>query len=216
MIPSLHVDYKNSRIKQYHKEGRALRTETTINNTRDFGIGKRLHNLPALREVGFQANRRLLDVQRVSHDCAIGEAASRPSTAASSSPINGPPPCVSPTRASRRSSQPWSSSASCPMASPTATCASSSRRCGAAPPSPGRMTYDLRRLRLHGLIHRIPRIHRYRPTDRPALRPLLHPHLRPIAPPWRHCPQTESRLPPPSAQRRFRTLRSQDRCLAPP
>jgi hypothetical protein len=55
--------YKNSRIKQYHKEGRALRTETTINNTRDFGIGKLLKNLPALRQVGFQANRRLLDVQ---------------------------------------------------------------------------------------------------------------------------------------------------------
>ena len=63
VTPSLHVDYKNTRIKQYHKEGRALRTETTINNTRDFGIGKRLHNLPALREIGFQANRRLLDVQ---------------------------------------------------------------------------------------------------------------------------------------------------------
>ena len=73
VIPSLHVDYKSSRIKQYHKEGRALRTETTINNTRDFGIGKHLRNLPALRSIGFQANRRLLDVQTVSHDCAIGE-----------------------------------------------------------------------------------------------------------------------------------------------
>ena len=56
-------------------EGRALRTETTINNPRDFGIGKRLTNLPALRAVGCAANRRLLDVQRVSQDCAIGEAA---------------------------------------------------------------------------------------------------------------------------------------------
>src|SRR3954452_17505738 len=37
VIPSLHVDYKNAKIKQYHKEGRALRTETTINDTRDFG-----------------------------------------------------------------------------------------------------------------------------------------------------------------------------------
>ena len=73
VIPSLHVDYKSSRIKQYHKEGRALRTETTINNTRDFGIGKHLRNLPALRSIGFTANRRLLDVQSVSHDCAIGE-----------------------------------------------------------------------------------------------------------------------------------------------
>ena len=42
VVPSLYVDYKSSRIKQYHKEGRALRTETTINNTRDFAIGKRL------------------------------------------------------------------------------------------------------------------------------------------------------------------------------
>ena len=62
VTPSLHVDYKHSRIKQYHKQNQALRTETTINDTRDFGIGKRLHNLPALRHIGFQANRRLLDV----------------------------------------------------------------------------------------------------------------------------------------------------------
>src|SRR6202163_3240594 len=73
VVPSLHLEYKNSHIKQYHKEGRALRTETTINNTRDFDIGKRLKNLPDLRKIGFAANRRLLDVQRVSHDCSIGE-----------------------------------------------------------------------------------------------------------------------------------------------
>ncbi|WP_344449882.1 hypothetical protein, partial [Acrocarpospora macrocephala] len=59
VTPSLHIDYKSSRIKQYHKEGRALRTETTINNTYDFGIGRKLTNLPALREIGFSANRRL-------------------------------------------------------------------------------------------------------------------------------------------------------------
>src|SRR4051812_37248355 len=35
VVPSLHVDYKKARIKQYHKEGQALRTETTINDTRD-------------------------------------------------------------------------------------------------------------------------------------------------------------------------------------
>jgi hypothetical protein len=73
VTPSLQVDYKSSRTKQYHKEGRALRTATTINNTRGFAIRKRPHNLPALRSIGFQANRRLLDVQTVSHDCAIGE-----------------------------------------------------------------------------------------------------------------------------------------------
>jgi len=30
--------------------------------------------------------------------------------------------------------------------------------------TPGQMTYDLRRLRLHGLIARLPRSHRYRVT----------------------------------------------------
>src|SRR5512132_2888569 len=68
VVPSLHVDYKNAKIKQYHKEGRALRTETTINDTGDFGLSKRLTNLPALRQIGFTANRRLLSVQRISHD----------------------------------------------------------------------------------------------------------------------------------------------------
>src|SRR2546422_4916251 len=70
VTPSLHIDYKKTRIKQYHKEGRALRTETTINNTLDFEIGKRLTNLPALREIGFCANPRLLGVQPLSHDPA--------------------------------------------------------------------------------------------------------------------------------------------------
>lgn len=52
VTPSLHVEYKSTRIKQYHKEGRALRTETTINDSRDFGIRKRLCNLPARRSAG--------------------------------------------------------------------------------------------------------------------------------------------------------------------
>ena len=74
VVPSLHVDYKKTRIKQYHKEGQALRTETTINDTRDFAIGRRIENLELLRKIGFVANRRLLDVQRIGHDCFIGEA----------------------------------------------------------------------------------------------------------------------------------------------
>ncbi|MCD2452386.1 hypothetical protein GO003_018520 [Methylicorpusculum oleiharenae] len=35
VVPSLYAQYKHTKIKQYHKEGRALRTETTINNTYD-------------------------------------------------------------------------------------------------------------------------------------------------------------------------------------
>lgn len=73
VTPSLNVHYKNTRIKQYYKENRALRTETTTTNTYDFGIGKRLCNFPKLREIGFAANRRLLEVERLSHDCIIAE-----------------------------------------------------------------------------------------------------------------------------------------------
>jgi hypothetical protein len=40
-----------------------LRTETTLNNTYDFGIGRRLCNLAALRQIGFEANRRILEIE---------------------------------------------------------------------------------------------------------------------------------------------------------
>src|SRR5512133_309963 len=72
VTPSLHVQYKNTQIKQYHKEGRALRTETTINNTLDFDLRKGLTNLRDRARIGYAANRRLLRVQRLSHDPVIG------------------------------------------------------------------------------------------------------------------------------------------------
>jgi hypothetical protein len=73
VTPSPHIDYKETRIKQYHKEGQALRTETTINNARDFCIGKGLRNLPMLRKIGFQAHRRLLKTEIITHDCMLAE-----------------------------------------------------------------------------------------------------------------------------------------------
>ncbi len=50
-----------------------MRTETTINNSYDFGIGRRLHNLQKLRQIGFAANRRLLESERIRHDCILSE-----------------------------------------------------------------------------------------------------------------------------------------------
>ena len=35
--PTLRIHYKHSALKQYLKEGRALRTEMMFNNTQDFG-----------------------------------------------------------------------------------------------------------------------------------------------------------------------------------
>jgi hypothetical protein len=169
VVPSLHVDYKNTRIKQYHKEGRALRTETTINDTRDFRIGRQLKNLPALRQIGFQANRRLLEVQKISHDCAIGEDAFtevvRPIE------VDG-----------QRAAALRFGDARVQALFAVLTVFSLQMRgftnaemrallaqmLGDDPAtySAGRMTYDLRRLRLHKIIERIPRSHRYQLTDR--------------------------------------------------
>lgn len=63
--PILSCYYKSSRLKQYFKEGRALRTETVICDTRDFGIGRRVcaKNWNALRAVGNAANRRLCEAE---------------------------------------------------------------------------------------------------------------------------------------------------------
>ena len=70
VTPSLHVDYKHATIKQYHKKAALDRDHHQ--HTRDFGIGKRLTNLPALREVGFSASLRLLRLERLSHDPITG------------------------------------------------------------------------------------------------------------------------------------------------
>jgi hypothetical protein len=167
VTPSLHVDYKRSRIKQYHKEGRALRTETTINDPRDFGIGKRLSNLPALRRIGFQANRRLVDVQRISQDCAVGEDAFKG--------VNGPVEVdgqrASGLRFADVAVQALLSSLLVFRLLPRGFSNRDLRDhwaplLGKSPDdmTPGQMTYHLRRLRLHGLIKRITGTHRYQVT----------------------------------------------------
>jgi hypothetical protein len=169
VIPSLHVDYKGTRIKQYHKEGRALRTETTINNTRDFYIGKSLRNLPALRRIGFQANRRLLEVQQISHDCILAEEAFQK--------VNRPIQIDSQRASGLRFADPqvqalWSTMLLFQLL-PTGFSNRNLRQhlapmLGQQPAdlTQGRMTYHLRRLRLHGMIERIPKSHRYRVTAR--------------------------------------------------
>ena len=168
VIPSLHVDYKRSKIKQYFKEGRALRTETTVNDPRDFAIGKRLHNLPALRQIGFAANRRLLDVQTISHDCAIGEDAFQR--------LNQPAVVNGQRTSALRFADPVTQALLTALVVfrllPHGFSNADLKQhwaplLGKTPESmtPGQMTYHLRRLRLHGLIERIPHTHRYQVTD---------------------------------------------------
>jgi hypothetical protein len=167
VIPSLHMDYKGTRIKQYHKEGRALRTETTINNANDFYIGKRLHNLPTLRCIGFQANRRLLEVEKITHDCILAEETFQQ--------LNRPRQVESQRASALRFGDPkvqalWSALLVFPWL-PTGFSNRNLRErfasllgCTVHGLTRGQITYQLRRLRLHGIIERIPQSHRYRVT----------------------------------------------------
>jgi hypothetical protein len=163
------VDYKHSKIKQYHKEGRALRTETTINDTGDFDIGRRVCNLPALRQVGNHAHRRLLDVERLPSDPTIGaDAFSAPSTPAVVDRQRAPAlPFTAPRTQALLAALvifhllPHGFRARDLRAHLIPLLGHPAESITA-----GQLTYDLRRLRLHGLIKRIEHTHRYLVTDR--------------------------------------------------
>jgi hypothetical protein len=167
VTPSLHLDYKHATIKQYHKQGRALRTETTINNTRDFGIGKRLTNLPALREVGFSACRRLLRHQQLSHDPITGARQATALTSPVTTPAGTRVPGL-PLAAAR--SHALLASLLLFRLQPRGFTSRDLRQLtaelrGIPAVTAGQATYDLRRLRSHQLIQRIPRTHRYQVTS---------------------------------------------------
>jgi hypothetical protein len=190
VIPSLHLDYKNSRIKQYHKLGRALRTETTINDTRDFQIGRALGNLAQLRQIGFGANRRLLGVQSAARDALASEAAFRrvhePLVTPQGQKIAG-------LRFGDSRVHPLLQALIVLSVLPGSFRARHLRAIlgqpGQPPASaglypPGRTTYDLRRLRLHGLIARVPGKLVYRVTAAGLRTALFYTHAydRVIAP----------------------------------
>lgn len=61
VMSSLHVYYKKRTSKKCYMKlpdhaGGGLRTESTINNTYDFNVGRRLKNLETLRDFGRAAN----------------------------------------------------------------------------------------------------------------------------------------------------------------
>jgi hypothetical protein len=168
VLPSLYVDYKSARLKQYFKEGLALRTELIVNKAWDFDLRRGLVHLAALRELGFAANRRLLHVQKASPDTLLGDEVFARVTSpcqvgkqrASGLPYGDPVvlvlfhllllfrllPCGFRNKELREHY---------------------ARLLGKDPQqcTQGQMTYQLRRLRLHGLIARQARTHRYRVTE---------------------------------------------------
>lgn len=64
--PRISLFYRSSRVKEYLKEGRALRIETVCNDPADLGVLRRLAHLGELREKARALNRRMLAFQRAS------------------------------------------------------------------------------------------------------------------------------------------------------
>jgi hypothetical protein len=164
VAPSLHIAYKHTDIKHYFKEATALRTETTINDARDFLPTKAVSTLGQLRSIGTQINDRLLETERLHHACSLApsrferlqqpivQGHRRVSALRFGDPrVHALLQAIShftllPEGFQNRDLRPL-------------VAVLLGRELDAY--SRGAMTYDLRRLRLHGLVQRVPHTHRY-------------------------------------------------------
>ena len=203
--PSLHVEYKHSHVKQYFKEERALRTETTINDPGDFYSLKGLAHLPFLRGAGEQVNRKLLEVERLSQDCVLSQDSldhlQRPTLEAGRRAPGlrfGDPRVMALLQAicgfvhlpqGFRNRDLRLQVAALLGLDPSAY-------------TSGSMSYDLRRLRLKGLIHRIPGTTRYTVTTYGLRVALFYTklYLRILRPGWAALVDSAEAFPKPLRQ----------------
>jgi len=157
--------YKHSRVKQYLKDGRALRIETVINKPKDLDVLARLEHLPELVTKARQINHRLLMIERAGQSCAIGSALYER--------IHQPHHEGQRTGALRFGDQRAMALAGALCHIQHAVTGGFTNKSlrglvaghlGQTNYTANKMSYDLRRLRLHGLIKRRPRSNTYELT----------------------------------------------------
>src|SRR6516164_7235045 len=158
----VNVFYKHSRIKQYLKDGRAMRIETVVNAPRDLGCNARLPNLDELQARARAANRRILETERAGQGTVLASPAFERIAHPTADAEGRRTPAL-------RFGDPRV------MALAGALCQTLLAATGftnknlrvliagllGSGYTPGQMTYDLRRLRLNGLIRRLPHTNRY-------------------------------------------------------
>ena len=158
----LNLFYKHSRVKQYLKDGKAMRIETVINSPRDLRCNARLPNLAGLQDKARAINRRILETERAGQGTVLASPAFERIAHPSVTADGRRTPAL-------RFGDPRV------MALAGALCTTLLAATGItnkslralmtglthAPCTPGQITYDLRRLRLTGLIRRIEHTHRY-------------------------------------------------------
>jgi hypothetical protein len=72
---TINAFFKHSRVKQYLKDGRALRIETVVNSPDDLRCHRRLQHLDELQAKARDVNARLLDTERVGQGCVLASPA---------------------------------------------------------------------------------------------------------------------------------------------
>jgi hypothetical protein len=162
---TLNAYFRHSRVKSYLKGGRAFRIETVINDTSDLGLLRGLAHLEELSVKARDVNRRMVDAFRVGQGCVLASPAFER--------------VAQPTLVEGRRAPALRFGDPRVMALAGALCAivhtitgftNRSLRAQVAtllgvPYSTSQMSYDLRRLRLKGLITRLPHTNTYVLTD---------------------------------------------------
>jgi hypothetical protein len=153
--------YKSSRVKQYLKGGRALRVETVINKPADLGVKARLAHLPELIDKARQVNQRLLMIERAGQSCAIGSALFE----RIHQPYHNEGHRAGAVRFGDSRVMALVGALCCVLPAVTGFTNKSLRGLVAGLLGPdysaSKMSYDLRRLRLHGLTQRLPHSNTY-------------------------------------------------------
>jgi hypothetical protein len=197
--------YRHSRIKQYLKDGRALRVETVINDPRDLGCLRRLHNLDELQPRARAVNAKLLDTERVGQGCVLASPAFERIARPTLTEDGRRAPAL---RFGDPRVQALAGALCTTIVAVTGITNKSLRALmpgllGGIPYTMNQASYDLARLRLNGLITRVPGKNRYRLTDdglrfaifytkvhNRVLRPLMAAHQPQAAPQLRAALRT--------------------------
>jgi len=146
-------------VKQHLKEGRALRIETVINKPADILV--RLCHLPELVAKARQVNDRVLMIERAGQGCAIGSALFK----RIHQPYIREGQRTGPLRFGDQRATTLTGALCCLVHVVTGFTNKSLRGLVAglldAAYTSNQMSYDLRRLRVHGLIERVPHTNTY-------------------------------------------------------
>jgi hypothetical protein len=200
---TINAFFKHSRVKQYLKDGRALRIETVVNSPDDLRCHRRLANLDELQANARDVNNRLLDTERVGQGCVLASPAFERVAQSSLTSGGRRAPAL-------RFGDPRVMALLGALCVCLNTVGFTSRSLRAQVSgllgevyTPSQMSYDLGRLRLNGLIERIDGTNTYLPTaegrrvaifytklHNRLLRPLLAANAPPAPPELRqalHC-----------------------------